>query len=140
MKRWTLFLAVAATAAWISIPAIGQAADEHKHDHGHDHGPGKATVVTGEVVDMGCYISNAARGEKHADCAAKCIAGGMPMGVLTDKGDLYLLTMDHGNADAYNKTKEFAGKQVKITGPLREKKGMKSIDVASVEAVEVSKK
>lgn len=128
MKRLALFLAATAAAAWLSIPAL--AADDHA-----GHGGGKATVLSGEVVDMGCYIGHAAKGEKHADCAAKCIAGGMPMGLVTAKGDLYLLTMDHANPDAYNKTKEFAGKQVKISGPTHAKGGMKSIDVATVEAV-----
>ena len=110
MKRTTLILTVAIAAACLAF-ALGTAlaADVHAG--------GKPTTLSGELVDMGCYISHMAKGEKHADCAAKCVSGGMPMGVLTSSGKLYLLTMDHANPDAYNKAKDFAGKQVKITGP-----------------------
>ncbi len=138
MKRWALFLATAGAAVWLSIPFQARAAGEH--DHGHDHAAKEAAIVSGEVVDMGCYVSHEAKGAKHADCAAKCIAGGMPMGIVTEKGDLYLLTMDHGNPDAYNKTKEFAGKQVTVKGPMHARGGMKSINVTSVEPVETKKK
>src|SRR5437773_7002600 len=32
--------------------------------------------ITGEVVDMMCYVDHNAMGDKHAGCAAKCIKGG----------------------------------------------------------------
>ena len=91
----------------------------------------KATSVTltGELVDTGCYIGHGAAGAKHKECAAKCIASGMPMGLLTAKGELYLLTPPHGNTDAYAKAKEWAGAQVEITGEVHERNGMKSIEV-----------
>jgi hypothetical protein len=91
----------------------------------------KATTVTltGEVIDTGCYLGHGAAGTKHKECATKCIAGGMPMGLLTAKGDLYLLTPPHGNTDAYAKVKEWAGAQAEITGEVHERNGMKSIEV-----------
>lgn len=94
----------------------------------------KTVTLTGEVVDTGCYIGHGASGTKHKECAAKCIAGGMPMALLTAKsGDreaaLYLLTPPHGNTDAYTKVKAWAGSQVEITGAVYERDGMKSIEV-----------
>jgi len=85
-------------------------------------------------VDMGCYVGHGAAGEKHTECATKCIAGGMPMGLLTKEGNLYLLTMAHGNADPFNKLKGLAGKQVKVSGSATERAGMKTLEVASAEA------
>jgi len=70
----------------------------------------------------------------HIECATKCIAGGMPMGLLTKEGNLYLLTMSHTNADPFNKLKGMAGKQVKVSGPANERAGMKTLEVASAEA------
>jgi len=95
----------------------------------------KPTTMTGEVVDLGCYLGHGAHGAKHAECATKCIAGGMPMGLLTAKGDLFLLTMDHANADPFNHAKEWAAKQVKVTGQMNDKDGMKSLEVSSAEVV-----
>lgn len=133
MKRTTLILTVAIAAACLMALALGTAlaADVHAG--------GKPTTLSGELVDMGCYIGHMAKGEKHADCAAKCVSGGMPMGILTSSGKLYLLTMDHANPDAYNKAKDFAGKQVKITGPTHVRNGVNTIDVVSAETVAMAK-
>ena len=91
-------------------------------------------TVTGEVVDMGCYLGHAARGEKHVSCATKCINQGMPMGVLTSNGTLYLVTMDHANADPYNNLKTLAGKDVAVTGEVMTRNGMQAIAATAVKA------
>lgn len=134
MKRTTRILTAAVVAACLSLFALGVALAANDHGHG-----GKPSMVSGELVDMGCYIGHMAKGEKHADCAAKCVSGGMPMGVLTSAGKLYLLTMDHANPDAYNKAKDFAGKQVKVTGPTHVRNGINTIDVVSAEVVAMAK-
>lgn len=134
MKRMTLILTVAVVAACLSMLALGVAMAANDHEHG-----GKPSVVSGELVDMGCYIGHMAKGEKHSSCAAKCVSGGMPMGVLTSTGKLYLLTMDHANPDAYNKAKDFAGKQVKVTGPTHVRNGINTIDVVSAETVAMAR-
>lgn len=95
----------------------------------------KQVTVKGEIIDTGCYLAHGARGEKHSGCAHKCIANGMPMGLLTADGTLYLLTMDHDNADPYNEAKELAAKNVEVSGLLLSRNGMKAIDVSAVKAV-----
>ena len=126
MKRIGTVLAVAAAVACFGFGVVS--AEEKKAE------AAKPATISGEVVDMGCYVGHGASGEKHTECAAKCIAGGMPMGLLTKEGHLYLLTMAHGNADPFNKLKDLAGKQVKVTGPTNERAGMKTLEVASAEA------
>lgn len=130
MKRtWTgIVLAVA-----VACLGFGVVIADEKKAGGHEHAA-KAATVSGEVVDMGCYVGHGAGGEKHRECAAKCIAGGMPMGLVTKEGNLFLLTLSHSNADPYNKLKDMAGKQVKVTGPSSERAGMKTLEVASFEA------
>jgi hypothetical protein len=99
--------------------------------------PGEKVVtktVTGEVVDLGCYLGHAARGEKHISCATKCLAQGMPMGLLTSNGTLYLVTLDHDNADPYNSLKDMAGKDVTVTGELLARSGMKAIEATTVKS------
>jgi len=89
------------------------------------------TVVTGELVDTGCFLGHASKGQSHAECAAMCISEGMPMGVLTPKGELYLVTMSHDNPDAYGKLKKLAGKNVAITGHVYTRAGMTAIEIDS---------
>jgi hypothetical protein len=96
---------------------------------------GLSTTITGELVDLGCYLGHGAKGAAHKDCAAKCISGGMPMGVLTPEGSLYLLTMSHSNADPFTKAKGMAAETVKITGAVSKRDGMQAIEVDAVELV-----
>lgn len=120
MKR---ILATLAVASLLGTPLL---ADAHEMSHG------KATTITGEVVDTGCYLGHSARGAAHLSCALKCVEGGMPMALLTRQGALYLITMNHDNPDPYKKLRDLAGKNVTVTGSLMTRNGMKGIDVTSV--------
>lgn len=99
----------------------------------HEGDAAKMTVITGELVDMGCYVGHSAKGEKHSECATKCIAGGMPMGLLSANGSIFLLTMDHANPEAYNKAKKMGGKRVTVSGSRHEKNGIVTLDVVKAE-------
>ena len=122
--------APAAKAATPAKPA------SETHAHGMDSmSPGPSKTITGELVDLGCYLGHGAKGAAHKDCAAKCISGGMPMGVLTPEGQLYLLTMSHSNGDPYAKAKDMAAETVKVTGPVSKRDGMQAIQVDAVEMV-----
>jgi len=100
----------------------------------------KPVTLKGELVDMGCYVSHEARGEKHKDCATKCVAGGMPMGLLTSDNKLYLLTLNHDNPDAYNSAKDMMSAMVEVTGTVGERNGAKIIDVTAVKAATTAAK
>lgn len=129
------------SAALLTLGASQTFAHEHMASAAAA-GPAKAAAahktIAGEVVDTGCYLGHAARGEKHVSCATKCINNGMPMGLLTADGTLYLLTMNHDNADPYNKLKAEAGKQVKVTGTVMSRSGMKAIEVDEYSAMAVN--
>ena len=60
-----------------------------------------------------------------------CVNLGMPMGILTRKGALYLVTMNHDNPDAYNKLKTMVGKNVAVTGHVNRRSGMTGIEIES---------
>ena len=92
----------------------------------------KSTTVTGEVLDMHCYMAMDAHGDGHKSCAAKCIQGGSPMGVLTSDGKVYLLLEDDAKKDAFDEAKKHAGEQVTVTGTVSEKDGIKAMVVSEV--------
>src|SRR5260370_28286831 len=82
-----LKFAVAATFA--AALAISPLAVAQEHEHGKDAAASKE--VTGEVVDMMCYVDHNAVGEKHGQsCGAKCIKSGGPAGILSE-GKAYLV-------------------------------------------------
>jgi len=100
---------LAAGAALALLPLAANAADEGgmggmkmSDEHmGHMDmaKSGSEITVTGEVLDMACYLDHGASGEKHADCAKMCISSGLPVGLKTADGKVYLLLGQHKPAN-----------------------------------------
>ena len=94
---------------------------------------GVEQTLTGEVVDVFCYLSHGpdGLGKGHAACAKKCIQNGLPVAIKV--GDqLYLASMaDHLPANA--SLGKFAGQQVTVRGNVMERDGQHLIAVTSVE-------
>ena len=131
MKR---FISVLALVALTLIASNALAAGQQMQHMQHGKAAAKSTTVQGELVDMGCYLGSGARGADHKGCATKCLAGGMPAGLLTANGKLYLLTLNHDNPDPYNKLKDMAAEMVTVTGTLMTRNGVMAIDVADVKS------
>ncbi|SRR5258708_7389450 len=102
------------------------------HEMGAEKGEGDITVQ-GEVVDLACYMGHEAKGAKHKDCGDMCLKGGMPMGLLTDKGAVYLLLEDHTNKEAYQSLKAKAAENVRVMGDLHKRGGIQAITVEKAE-------
>jgi hypothetical protein len=139
MKRLSKIAILAAVLAFVGAFAAG-AADEVKKDQTTMKMEPKVMTLKGEIVDMGCYMGHGAKGPDHASCALRCIANGMPMGLLTADGTLYVMTMNHDNADPYNSAKKMAADIVEITGPVSERSGVKSIEVTDVKGTKAPEK
>ena len=94
---------------------------------------GQAQRLTGEVVDVACYLGHGkdGLGPAHADCAKKCIQSGLPVALKV--GDqLYLAAM--ANHDPANKTlAPFAGQQVTVRGQVMEQDGQHLVMISQVE-------
>ena len=72
---------VAVAATFMAALACAPLAMAQEHEHGSDVAASKE--VTGEVVDMMCYVDHNAVGEKHGQsCGAKCIKSGGPVGIV----------------------------------------------------------
>ena len=91
-----------------------------------------AETVTGEVVDLGCYLDHGAKGEKHQKCAMNCIKGGMPVGVLTDDGKVYLVIGQH-HKPANDQLADLAAKKVTIEGKVGTQNGVSIIVAEKIE-------
>lgn len=62
----------------------------------------KSIEIKGEVIDTWCFFSGVMGGEDavigsaHHTCALWCAAGGIPVGVLTEDGDVYMVLKYEG--------------------------------------------
>jgi hypothetical protein len=88
-------------------------------------------TVTGEILDMECYMSSGAHGADHKECAASCISRGEPVGILADDGKVYLLIKGK-DAAVFAEAKKHAGEMVTVTGTLSEKGGVQALIVSEV--------
>ena len=90
---------------------------------------GRASTVTGEVVDVSCYLQMGKRGEAHVACGTKCITNGQPIGLVDASGNLYLLFAEehHPRRDGQVTLKDaflpLLAKQVTVSGMETELKG-----------------
>jgi len=124
-----LKFAVAATFA--AALAISPLAVAQEHEHGKDAAASKE--VTGEVVDMMCYIDHNAVGEKHGQsCGAKCIKSGGPAGIVSE-GKAYLVVGEHKPIN--DQLAEYCGKNITVKGKIAERGG-----IAMMENAEIVKK
>jgi hypothetical protein len=104
-------------------------ADEHEHGkESLDAVAGK--TVTGEVVDMMCYVDHNAIGEKHGQsCGAKCIKGGGPVGIVSE-GKAYLVVGEHKPIN--DELAEYCGKSITVKGKVAERGGIAMIENAEI--------
>ncbi len=124
MKRhaWATATMVAAAAAlWTTV---AQAAAPQRVE------------VTGEVIDSWCYISEIMypEGTAHHQCALWCAAGGIPVGILGDDGEVYLVLKlgDDTTSVANPKVLDIQSHRVRVDGDLYLRDGMRYLLVDRV--------
>ena len=87
--------------------------------------------VTGEILDLACYTDHGAHGDKHAGCAQKCIASGLPVGIKSDAdGKVYLVIGAHKpmNSDLA----DYAAKTVTLKGKAVSRDGINLLENAEI--------
>ena len=94
---------------------------------------GKEVTIKGEVIDMSCYVSKGAKGEAHKACAEMCAKAGLPLGLLDEKGNVYLAASDKDMEPGNSKLMGHEAHTVTVKGTLFEKGGQKVIVIKSVE-------
>jgi len=88
-------------------------------------------LVTGEVLDMTCYIASNLSGPKHAECARICIRNGEPAGIKAQDGKVYLLTGEPGQS-INAKLAEYAAQVVTIKGRQTVRDGFAQLQVEEI--------
>jgi hypothetical protein len=98
-------------------------------------------LVTGEVIDLACYFDDGASGPDHAACARMCIASGLPVGLKTKNGKVYVLigvqkplgTEPAAKHESLNaKLAAYAAQTVTVSGTIVSKEGVNVIENAKL--------
>jgi hypothetical protein len=88
-------------------------------------------LVTGEVLDMTCYIASNLSGPEHAECAKVCIRNGEPAGIKAQDGKVYLLTGEPGQS-INAKLADYAAQIVTIKGRKTMRDGFAQLQVEEI--------
>lgn len=96
---------------------------------------GHMATVTGEIIDMSCFVQLGKRGEGHVACGTKCITSGEPIGLVDAKGVAYVLFAEQhhprrdGMADIRAMYLPLLSKTVTVHGILSQRGGTKALFV-----------
>jgi hypothetical protein len=121
---------IAVTATVIGSLCLSPLAFAHEHEEGKDKlDASAAKEVTGEVVDMMCYVDHNAMGDKHSACASKCVKGGGPVGIVSD-GKAYLVVGEHKPIN--DELADYCGKTITLKGKMAERGGIAMIENAEI--------
>ena len=101
----------------------------------HEPPKGGSTTIVGYVVDTACYLTHAAQGAKHVQCATECAKEGIPLAILDkDSSTLYLPLASKHHKHANAELMPFIEKSVKVKGVVMERNGMKALLIEKIEA------
>jgi hypothetical protein len=120
-KFMKVAVALAFTAALATSP-LAMAEEPEKSD-------AAAKEVTGEIVDMMCYVDHNAMGAKHAECGEKCIKNGGPVGIVSD-GKAILVVGAHKPMN--DELAPLAGKTVTLKGKMVSNGGVSMLENAEI--------
>jgi hypothetical protein len=103
----------------------------HEGEDHEGHAATSATAtITGEVLDMACYIDHGAAGAKHAECAKTCIESGLPVGIKATDGKIYLLIGEHKPMN--KELAAYAAKTITVRGKIASRDGLNMIENAEI--------
>jgi hypothetical protein len=98
------------------------------HDEKSDAAAEK--TVTGEIVDMMCYVDHNAMGDGHGSaCGAKCIKNGGPVGIV-ENGKAYLVVGEHKPMN--DELADSCGKTITLKGKFVERGGIALLENAEI--------
>jgi hypothetical protein len=107
------------------VPLLAGGSPAAADDIGYEN----AVTVSGEVLDLTCYLADGKKGSGHKACARLCAKKGLPMGLLTGDGEVFLLIENHDDPDPYDNLKKLAGTQVEVKAVKYSRDGMSSLMV-----------
>jgi len=96
----------------------------------------KRVKVSGEIIDTWCYVTEImfALGTAHHQCAVWCAVGGVPVSILGEDGNVYVVLKVEDDSDnvANPKIVDIQTHKVTVDGDLYERDGVRYLIVTQV--------
>jgi hypothetical protein len=125
-KTFRNIFAVVVIASFATAPlALAHDPAEHAKD-----AAAAEKSVTGEIVDMMCYIDHNAMGDSHGQsCGSKCIKNGGPVGIV-ENGKAYIVVGEHKPMN--DELADSCGKTITLKGKFVERGGIAMLENAEI--------
>ncbi len=128
-----VFMAIVSTAAMTQAQQMHAMKSSHSM-HTMMSSKMKTTTFDGQVVGLNCYLSKGAHGASAKACQTACVRNGDPVGILTKSGHVYLATVGQARP-ANSLLLPYMEQEVRVTGVIHSRNGMRLVNVAKVEPV-----
>lgn len=96
----------------------------------------RRVTITGEVIDSWCYLSEImwATGSAHHQCAIWCARGGVPVGILGEDEQVYIVLRVEDDADVIGNhgIMRIQSNEVVIEGDLYERNSIKYLAIDTI--------
>ena len=119
------YLAIAIMVLVLAVESTGVAANAPKR-----------VTVTGEIIDTWCYVTEImfAEGTAHHQCAVWCALGGIPVSILGEDGNVYVVLKieDEESNVANPRIVNIQTHKVTASGDLYERDGVRYLIVTQV--------
>ncbi|MCC6444700.1 MAG: hypothetical protein IT210_14735 [Armatimonadetes bacterium] len=135
-NRWNklaVMLAIALAAA-VVFSVVGWAAKGAPKAARAAKAPKEATV-TGEVVDLWCYMDHKARGAGHKDCGIACAKAGNPIGIVDGKSHVYITFGSEKHQASKDQLIEHMADTVSVKGHIVRQGGLQGIYISDMKVV-----
>jgi hypothetical protein len=93
---------------------------------------GEAVTLKGEVIDLWCYLESGDHGADHKPCGIQCAKAGNPIGLLTEKGDIYVMMGIKDHQPGRELLIDKMADTVTVEGTLVKKGGVQVVYVSTV--------
>lgn len=127
LKRISAAMALLALCA---LPLAAQQAQKEKPAAA----AGNEMTLTGQVIDVNCYVTMGASGAGHKQCALACAKKGVALAILGSDGTLYMPVSSKPGDPQNARLEQFAEGRVKVTGTHRMSSGLHTIEIKTIEA------
>jgi hypothetical protein len=93
---------------------------------------GAASALTGEPVDLWCYVEAGDRGPAKRQCATMCAKAGNPIALLDAQGNIYLTASLKSHQSAQALLADKMNEEVTVAGTLVRKNGIQMIYIDTI--------
>lgn len=128
-------MAILRAALFVGAVALGSAIGLGHMAQAEAATPSRVSV-TGEIIDTWCYVTEImfAEGTAHHQCAVWCAVGGIPVSILGEDGNVYVVLKVEEDEDNVGNDRiiRIQTHKVSVDGDLYERDGVKYLVVTKV--------